>query len=383
MAKIGVFKNTDFKNYLGVTPFRIVEDDNGTPIVNPTRKVLSKYITSIPSDGDTILYQKPIKLERGFTGLGGREIVSEKEMEERMGGDDLIAGIDTTATTIRLLCSTFIKEELIENGNKSIKNKTLYFLLDFKWYANSVFTNKNGTKKCVYNKFGQSAWINENNEASSGGELKSVLGNEINYFSVDNIEDIKDVPRSLGNLGFREMIEFFNAYYKLNPSTKDNIIFDDEDVDMDKLNNGELDEFIDLIKILHEHRTVNKAKQYGANVLLTLNTKGENPRQEFYDSFDSAVLTEDGTLSKKFGRIKKSILKSREATDGISYSPEANNLMVAQQFGGLPTYGLKEVKQATIDLFIMKTSGSVPTNNVTMPGTDSDDSFEGLDDDAF
>ncbi len=386
MAKIGVFKDTDFKNYIGVAPFRIVEDEDGTPIVNPTREVLSKYINSIPSDGDAILYNRPIKLEKGFTDLGGREIISEKEMEERMGGDDLIAGIDTTATTVRFLCTTFIEDTKIEQGSKVVTKLPLYFLLDFKWYAGSIFVNKGNTSKCVYNKFGQSAWINENNEASLKGEMSSVLGEGLSYFNAESTEDIFNVPRSLGSLGFKELIEFVNAYFKLNPSSKDNIIFDTDDVDLTKIDNGELDEFINLITELHQHRTVNKAKQYGANVLLTVNTRGENPRQEFYNTFDSAVLKADGTLSTKFNRIKNAIIKSREPKGGVSYSPEASNLMVAHTFGGLPGYGLKVVKQASIDTFTMRANGSAPTNEVKMPGTNDEsfaDDFAEVDDNDF
>ena len=366
--KLGKFKNTDFTTFIGVTAVRLKTNKEGVPIVNPTRAIMAKYLDNVTEDGDEIEYIKEAKLAFGYDKLGGVRVVNEEVAKELM--EDHIVNKAVKLYTVRLLCEAEKAIEVIEKGEKLQKKVKFVFPLDFKFYNNQR-VNKNNTTRQVFNTQGQSAWLDVENLTAKG---ETILKGDLSYFNVDSIDKLKDMPLGAGNRGFGELIDFIYSYAKV--SKKDAELIDKEGVNLDEIYKGNFKSIAKVFKYIEANRTEGGVKLFGANVLFTGELNGTEARQDYYHVFSPAVQTDDGKLSKSYTYIANSILKDRKPVGGKTYSPESKGIIISSDFGGMPKYGLKELKQNTIDEFIKRTTGAV-----TNPGEPA--GFSAADDEAF
>jgi hypothetical protein len=376
--KINAFKNTEFITYVGVTPVRVVTDSNGVPIVNPTREVLSKYLPNVALEGDKLEYIKMSKLKTSFDGLGGPQIMSLEEAKDSMDADEAVIEKEVNLITIRLLCETNIKKEGIEKGVKVSKSDKLYFVLDFKFYDHPRI-NKDNTTREVFNTQGQSAWLNVDNLTGKG---EDPLDGNLTYFTIESENELTDMPRPVGNLGFGDFIDFLYSYAKA--SKKDAVFFGEDGVSLTEIVSGDFISVKKAIKFIHDNRTdKNNVIQYGANVLFVGEVEKSEARQGFYPVFTSSVAKDDGSLNKTFSYISNDILKNRKPVGGKTYSAESKGIILSNDFGALPTYGLKVLTPSAVATFISKTTGSSTLPSISAIHDSFGDLPEELSDDDF
>jgi hypothetical protein len=325
----------EFSKYFGVMGVKVVEDE-GVPVVNPSRATLAKFLDGFDEEGDERKYTGASKISWGWTDLaaeGGKKRFSEDEYN-KLGPAEQEGGIveEVDYVKVTLLVET-------QDDNKMRK------LITFRFF-NAPQITKSGEKRKVFNKFGKTTYA----------EVDGTFGSE-----KFEDEEVRGLPMSTGHLDFEDLIDFIYAYSTLNRKTA--LM---SDLDMEAILTGDVTSIVNLITDIHEGIKTSKGKPgYGAAVLFTVeNNKGTGGefRQSYYHKFERWVMDDTGKINQTFSQITKEIANERKPNKktGRSYSPESQGIFVG--VNGLPKLGLKEFKSRYMDnIMTQQAQGAINT----------------------
>lgn len=356
--KISQFKKL-FKPslYTGAGLLRIVKDEKGMPIINPTRATLSKYLTNVTEEGEEFKYTDEYELSFGFTGYsdkGGKKRMSEEEFKKLDYQAQEMASAPEKLSVARV---SFLVEGEIEGKDEKgvvIKEK-LYDLLQFKLIDATRF-NGEGTKKQVFNTLGQTNWVASDEVYTKGFRTDVPV-----YPAYDKV----------GDFGIEELIDFVYSYGAIAKGEKGDEIL--QHINFDELFEAKVDSLSDLIIAIEDSRTVGAAKDkielYGVIALATpVNGKstGNKNSQQFYPIFERGIADDNGTINVEFSKIKSAIEKSRipNKGTGIAYSPESKGIYVG--VNSRPSFGFKRIGEKVMEAFMA--SNSVNTTSRPVSG---------------
>lgn len=348
-----------FEKYFGITGARIVVDDAGSPIINPTRKTLSEQFEGYDIEGDEREYTGVAKITSGWTDFkenGGKERKSKETFEELSITDkeDFVEEQEIPYTNI-----TFLIETL---GSIKIKK-----LITFKLFKTKAITKK-GDKIKVFNKYGMTAY-------------KTTDGKVPEFF--DNSEDalVRNMPLSRSAMDFEALINFLYGYSSL--SKKEALL---EDIDLAGIFEGDISSIEEIVIAIHEGIINDKNMPLYGVMLLFMVENNDNTRnkdiQTYYPAFERMITDNKGTTNKECPIILNSIAKSRRPqSNNRVYSPESKGQFVGHD--GLAKLGLKEFKTVYMDAIkaeainvARKTANTPNTPGGDVFGSKSEDDYE-------
>jgi len=380
--KVTEFKEYNNKVYIGVTPVKILKDENGVPVVNPNRATMAKYFENVDAEGEEFEYIKEMVLGGTFDSLGGAPLITAKEEEDALGEiGDAIVDKKVTRATIRLICKTYREVETIEKGKSIIKKEEIMFPLSFMFFNHPYIDGEN-SKHQVFDTYGNQIWTNkEFKSVAKRGEMPiDIFGDDYTFCMAKSEGELSSLPRPASQLGYGEFIGFLYAYGAF--SHKKDALLEEGDINLEEIFKGNVTSVKKSIKLIEEVRT-KEGKLCAVNMLFTGNVKNSEARQGYYKVFSPANITKDKELTKKFPAITNSIVKGRKAKNGVAkYSVENTGTIVSKEFAKLPTYGLKELNDTTLNNFIVNTTGSVPVKQELESGV-ADTEIGEINDDNF
>lgn len=347
MAELKNLKLSAFKKlfkpslYSGAGLLKIVKDEEGMPIINPTRAVLSKYLSNVSEEGDEFKYVDKYKLPFGYSGYSdkeGKKRMSEEEFNQLDYQAREFASLPEEVDSTRI---SFLVEGEIESkdekGNLIIEK--LYDLIQFK-FLDATRYNGIGTKMQVFNTMGQTSWVASDLVYSKGFETSVPI-----FPAYDKV----------GDFGIEEFIDFIYSYGAI--AKTDAIL---QHLNFDAFFEGNVESLVDLIISIENFRVVDKEKSrielFGVIALATpVNGKstGNKNSQQFYPVFERGIADSDGTINIGFNKIKTALDKSRipNKVTKIAYSPESKGIYVGKN--NRPVYGFHRIEENIMDAFII------------------------------
>lgn len=314
-----------FEKYFGITGVRIVVDSKGSPIINPTRKILAEHFEGYEVEGDEREYIGIAKITKGWTDFkenGGKERASKEVFEElaMMDKENFVEEQEVDYANI-----TFLIETL---GNIKIKK-----LITFKLFKAKAITKK-GDKIKVFNKYGMTSY-------------KTIDGITPEFFNSSEDALVKNMPLSRSAMDFEALINFLYGYSSL--SKKEALL---EDIDLASIFEGDMSSIEEIILAIHEGIVTEKNMPlYGAMVLFMVennnNTRNKDI-QTYYPTFERMIIDNKGTTNKECQFIHNVIAKSRTPqADNKVYSPESKGQFIGHD--GIARVGLKEFKSVYME----------------------------------
>lgn len=342
----------------GIEGVRIVEHD-GIPIINPTNKILSKYIEGYKEQEEERSYIQEVEITYGYTDIishGGLKRLKQEEYS-------MISGKELESVTapekMNMIKVSFLVETL-----GSIK---LRKLLTFRFFDALNITSI-GDKVQVFNSYGQVAY-------------RDAEGNTPEFFINTKEANVQSVPMSRGHLDFQDMINFIYAYSTLKTDKQAPLM---GEVNMEELINGNVSSLEKLFTAIHSDiKSESGICLYGAAVLfMVTNNQGTKSRsvQDFFHVFERFITTAKGDENKEFSYIITEINRmNKPAADGRVYNLQSKGTYVG--VNNVPKRGLKEFKQeymeGVMNMRVQKSQSANPGVGSGVPAFSTD--FESFD----
>jgi hypothetical protein len=360
--------------YTGVGLLRLVKDDKGNPIINPTRQVLSKYLSNVSEEGDAFEYFNKYELAFGYNDYsdkGGLKRMSKEEYDKLDFQAKEAASLPTEVDSCRV---SFLMEGEIEGKDEAgnlIKEK-LYDLIQFRFIDAARFNN-DGTKMEVINTLGQTNWV-----ASDSVYSKS--------FRTD--VQVSPAFDKTGNFGIEELIDFIYSYGAISKGEKGIELL--QEIRFTELFEGNVDSLIDLFNFIETERTVvkegKKIELFGIMALATpVNGKSTDNKnsQSFYPVFERGIQDEEGNINTAFSKIKSALAKDRTPAKktGISYSPESKGIYVG--VNNQPSYGFHRIDEKVMETFVAYNNVNTSSRPISTKGTTTNVSNGAVEDNPF
>lgn len=311
----------EFTKYFGLAPVRIVCEEDGTPVINPSEETLARHFDNYEPKEEERTYTGKANITSGYTDFkenGGKQRKSKKALEELsiVDQDDYVEEEEIGYTNV-----TFMIETL---GKVNIKK-----LITFRLFNAPDITRK-GDKQKVFNKYGKTSYMTKDGVAPS-------------FFESSEDDLVRPCPMSRSSLDFEALANFLYAYSSL--SKKVALL---GDIDLEAIFEGDVSSIEDIIVAIHSDIVTEDTEDplYGAMVLFMVeNNNGtrNDDVQGYFDTFERAIVDKKGHYNKECPLINKALGKARiPQTNGKVYSPESKGQFVGHD--GIPPRGLKEFK---------------------------------------
>ena len=317
MPKLVVPSKGEFKNYVGVTFAEVVTDEDGTPIINPTREQAAEYM-GFSADGKEIEYSMDLKFNNGASELGGVKYTSKFRYDKMSDQEQEEYEYDVEGKGFKV---RFLMKGMLTS------KESHFFFLDFVLAEGNEITNK-GDKMKVFNDLGQSTYVDAEGNYS------------FSSFKDDEEFNVRPMPRShFFGMTSEELLNFIYAYAAQKAG---NVALVDE-LNFDTIREGDVSSLVELFELIHTHESMKHVETgkplYGIKIAFAVKNNKGRMSQDFYNFFERGRNGE-GKIKFKFDRLISRITKDRTPNNGYVNSPEKRGLYLGGEY---PSWGLTEV----------------------------------------